>query len=127
MRGTWGSKDVAADIGDIVRDGAAYEQIIDMYNFYQQLKAEKGKTYRAAKAETDIGLSVAYSAAISAGPLATKAFEDKLRGKGYFIDGKPDGHKRALVKKSALWIRANVMLRAMSVCRDWVFFPAMKN
>ena len=99
MRGTWGFKDVAADIGDIVRDGAAYEQIIDMYNFYQQLKAEKGKTYRAAKAETDIGLSVAYSAAIAAGPLATKAFEDKLRGKGYFIDGKPDGHNRALVKK----------------------------
>ena len=49
FRGTKGSGDIFnTDIGDIVLDGLAYEQIIDLYNYWQQLRTEKGKTYKAA-------------------------------------------------------------------------------
>ncbi len=43
--------DLSADIGDIVADGLAIDQIVDMYNDWQRLKAPKGTTYRAAKFE----------------------------------------------------------------------------
>lgn len=48
IRGTAGFKDLAADVGDIVGDGIAYEQVVDLYNFYKQLTTEQGKTYQAA-------------------------------------------------------------------------------
>lgn len=49
FRGTKGPGDIfKTDVGDIVLDGLAYEQIIDLYNYWQQLRTEKGKTYKAA-------------------------------------------------------------------------------
>ncbi len=41
LKGTAGPKDLAiVDGGDIVHDGLAHHQIIDMYNFWQQIKYE---------------------------------------------------------------------------------------
>lgn len=48
IRGTAGFKDVSADLGDIVGDGLAYEQIVDLYNFYQQLITPANQSYQAA-------------------------------------------------------------------------------
>lgn len=44
MRGTAGGKDLlTTDGGDIVNGGLAHHQIVDMYNFWQQIKAKKGE------------------------------------------------------------------------------------
>jgi Ca2+-binding RTX toxin-like protein len=52
LEGTQGLKDLFwADYQGIVRNGLAYEQIIDMYNFWQQINAPKGQTYQAAVLE----------------------------------------------------------------------------
>jgi hypothetical protein len=40
--------DIAADLGDLVLDGLAWEQIVDMYNFWKQLTAKPGETYQKA-------------------------------------------------------------------------------
>ena len=46
LRGTNGGKDIfVTDIGDIVNDGLAHHQIVDMYNFWQQITAPKGEPY----------------------------------------------------------------------------------
>ena len=53
LRGTKGNKDLlVADGGDIVNDGLAHYQIVDMYNFWQQIKAEKGKPYNVMYIDT---------------------------------------------------------------------------
>lgn len=36
---------VAVDGGDIVFDGSAHRQIVDMYNFWQQINAPEGQFY----------------------------------------------------------------------------------
>jgi len=54
MRGTLGLNDaVAIDAGDIALSGLAYLQIIDMYNFYQQLTAKENSNYRIAVIAVD--------------------------------------------------------------------------
>jgi len=37
IRGTAGGTDIAADVGDIVLDGLAMDQIVDMYNHWMKL------------------------------------------------------------------------------------------
>nr|WP_314486213.1 calcium-binding protein [uncultured Kingella sp.] len=56
LRGTDGvGKDLfVTDAGDIVNDGLAHHQIVDMYNFWQQIKAEKGKPYDVMYIDTPI-------------------------------------------------------------------------
>lgn len=52
MKGTAGEKDLkVTDISHIVGDGLAHHQIVDMYNFWQQINTDKGKTYQAAHLE----------------------------------------------------------------------------
>ncbi|SMF01492.1 hypothetical protein [Pseudogulbenkiania subflava] len=48
LRGTAGGNDLQADGGDIVLDGAATDQIIDLYNYVQRLSAAKGGSYTIA-------------------------------------------------------------------------------
>ena len=53
-KGTAGNKDlIATDGHDIVADGLAHHQIVDMYNFWQQMTAKKGETYKVAVIVTD--------------------------------------------------------------------------
>lgn len=44
----------SADIKGIMANGLAYEQIIDMYNFWQQINTPKGQTYQAASVNHEI-------------------------------------------------------------------------
>lgn len=53
IRGTevsiFDGKDISADIGDIVFDGLALRQLIDLYNYWQYLSAPAGVGYAAAR------------------------------------------------------------------------------
>ncbi|MDO5686427.1 MAG: hypothetical protein Q4G42_03420 [Neisseria sp.] len=54
LKGTKEDKDLkVTDIGDIVLDGLAHHQIVDMYNFWQQVNTQKDQTYQAASIITD--------------------------------------------------------------------------
>ena len=107
MRGTLGLNDVVAiDAGDIALNGLAYLQIIDMYNFYQQLTAKENSNYRIAVIAVDEELTKRYQAAmsdyiqsrrdgdnllinpeeVSKNLAKVRAIEDELRGKGYILD-----------------------------------------
>ncbi len=44
-----GGRDLSADIGDIVLDGLALYQVIDLYNYWQYLSAPMGSSYAAAR------------------------------------------------------------------------------
>jgi hypothetical protein len=48
-----------ADLGDIVTDGLALDQIVDMYNDWKRVTAGSGNTYEAAVLETDLALTAA--------------------------------------------------------------------
>ncbi|MDO5686429.1 MAG: putative Ig domain-containing protein [Neisseria sp.] len=84
LKGTDGGKDLfVADGGDIVHDGLAHHQIVDMYNFWKQITT-KG-TYQAAKIITDIAMTSLYKAAIT--DSAKLLFVEKtLKDQGYFVD-----------------------------------------
>ena len=69
---------IATDIGDIVSDGLAVDQIVDMYNWWQQVSTAKDAHYQKAVLETDLALTAAYKAAERVGPLATQAFIEAL-------------------------------------------------
>ena len=61
MRGTAGGKDlIISDVMDIVHDGLAMDQIIDMTNFWNQMKANKGQAYEVATLVTDDELTIQY-------------------------------------------------------------------
>lgn len=47
-KGTAGPDDIKADAGDIIGDGLAWEQIIDMYNYWQRLSMPEGAVYQKA-------------------------------------------------------------------------------
>lgn len=49
IRGTRGLTDLSTDVGDIVLDGLAFGQIVDLYNYWQSLTAAPGAVYQAAK------------------------------------------------------------------------------
>ena len=40
--------DIAVDVGDLVADGLAWSQIVDMYNYWKQLTTPEGQTYQKA-------------------------------------------------------------------------------
>jgi hypothetical protein len=49
-----GTDQLLTDISDIVLDGLALDQIVDMFNYVQQLKATQGSRYQVARLETDV-------------------------------------------------------------------------
>ena len=56
---------VVADAGDIVRDGLAIKQIVDMYNEYQRLSAPLGSSYQVATLKLLDDETRAYEAAFA--------------------------------------------------------------
>ena len=85
-----------ADLLDIVRDGLAMDQIVDMYNYWQQLKAPKGSAYQVAILETDYTLTAAYAAAIAGGPLAVLAYREYLQSRTDIVIDEPLGKVRKI-------------------------------
>lgn len=55
---------LSADIGDIVGDGLALKQIVDMYNEWQRINAPAGATYSAAQLSYLEAESAAYADAV---------------------------------------------------------------
>ena len=54
VRGTEpGFADLVADISDIVVDGVAMDQLVDMYNYWQRLTTSPGVAYAAARLDTN--------------------------------------------------------------------------
>ena len=66
---------IKSDVGDIVLDGLAHHQIVDLYNFWQQI-THKGE-YQVAKIELAPMMSIAHFLKL---PIPQR--------KGYFIDNK---------------------------------------
>jgi len=66
---------IKSDVGDIVLDGLAHHQIVDLYNFWQQI-THKGE-YQVAKIELAPMMSIAHFLKL---PISQR--------KGYFIDNK---------------------------------------
>lgn len=86
LKGTAGITDLAVTDGaDIVLDGLATDQIVDMYNFWQQITAPAGSVYTAATLETDFLLTPVYLG-MSLNAFPEFVLEHNLEGKGYFFD-----------------------------------------
>lgn len=84
LRGTqqFGSDLMSADAGDIVHDGLAHHQIVDMYNFWQQIKAGEDEIYKVAKI-------VSVPEALARELLEVfkeNPNQNEWIGKGYFVD-----------------------------------------
>ncbi len=94
IRGTSGFADdlISADGGDIVLDGLALDQIVDMYNDWKHITAGTGQLYRAAVLATDLEKTAARTALL---PGATAAYDKLLASQGYIID-KPLGWVRKI-------------------------------
>ena len=55
--GIFNPDDLASDIGDIVVDGLAVNQIVDMYNDWKRITAGTDQPYQAAILKTDLALT----------------------------------------------------------------------
>lgn len=91
MKGTLelGSDGLGADLGDMVVDGLAHNQIVSMFNFWQQITSAKGQSYEVASIDKKQVLTTEYIA--FKGSSLTYTFSDfiklkGLEGQGYFID-----------------------------------------
>ncbi|WP_107689097.1 calcium-binding protein [Neisseria wadsworthii] len=78
LKGTLGLKDlVVTDGTDIVLDGLAHHQIVDMYNFWQQINTPEGQSYQAAAIKT-----------VAIDPLGAISLLDGTTAEGYFSNNK---------------------------------------
>ena len=91
MKGTLelGSDGLSADLGDMAVDGLAHNQIVSMFNFWQQITNAKGQSYEVASIDKKQILTAEYI--VIKGPSLTFTFSDfiklkGLEGQGYFID-----------------------------------------
>ncbi|MGD9950489.1 MAG: calcium-binding protein [Desulfobulbus sp.] len=112
-RGTAGGGDIAADLGDIVRDGLALDQIIDLYNFWQRIQADKGQPYSAVKLETLTMETGLYQAAVQfvkndnsdmvlpGTNLSAALFIEELRSRTDVVIDEPSGTVRTVVPISS--------------------------
>jgi len=90
-----------ADVGDIVRDGLAIDQIVDLYNYWQQLKAPQGASYQVAELETLYTETARYLAAkagqyIPGANLAAEAYIAYLRSRTDIVIDEPTGMVRKI-------------------------------
>lgn len=87
-RGTAGNKDlIDTDGHDIVKDGLAHHQIVDMYNFWQQMTATKEETYKVAVIVTDEENDAKYQELCDGFHTHAQKVEFlESLGDGYFID-----------------------------------------
>ncbi|MBQ9182516.1 MAG: hypothetical protein IJ143_01920, partial [Neisseriaceae bacterium] len=84
---------IDTDGNDIAVDGLAHRQIVDMYNFWQQMTAKKGETYKVATIVTDEEYNAKYQELCN--NLLTNTETQKLAfleslGSGYFLDSTVD-------------------------------------
>ena len=70
---------------DIILNNLATDQIVDMYNFWQQITAPAGSVYTTATLETDFLLTPVYLG-MSLNAFPEFVLEHNLEGKGYFFD-----------------------------------------
>ncbi|MDO5639502.1 MAG: putative Ig domain-containing protein [Neisseria sp.] len=73
---------LVTDVADIVNDGLAHHQIVDLYNFWQQITTEEETIYHAATIRT-VPLT---TFSITAEALQAYFQEEKLWEQGYFLD-----------------------------------------
>lgn len=106
IRGTAGFWDdlVETDGGDIVADGLAWEQILDLYNCWQQLTAQEGAVYQVATTEILAAESAAYQLAAAGQAvlidgLSTPAdrYLEQLRSRSDLIIDEPLGLVRQII------------------------------
>ena len=95
LRGTQpGFYDLSADIGDIVADGIALDQIVDMYNYWQRLTTSG--FYQAAKLETRVWETVKLELLwaqtwLPGGPAIYANYVAELQAGGIVVDMGPLG------------------------------------
>ncbi|WP_195892555.1 putative Ig domain-containing protein [Geotalea daltonii] len=94
---------INSDGGDLVRDGLALDQIVDLYNYWQQLTSAKGSVYQAAVFETLTAETVAYNAAVASGPLGL-TYIASLRARTDIVIDEPTGQVRKI-----LFVDSNVI------------------
>jgi len=98
VRGTEpGLQDLSTDLGDIVADGLALDQIVDLYNHWNRLQVSQGQFYAAAKLETLEAETAGRAAAYLLGTVAGKAYDNAMAALGYLID-QPTGVVRQVVR-----------------------------
>lgn len=108
-RGTAGGGDIAADGGDIVRNGLALDQIVDLYNFWQQIQTGKGQAYAAVKLQAltmDTGFYQAAVQMVENGnsdmvapgtDLTAALYIEELRSKSDVVIDEPLGMVRTII------------------------------
>jgi hypothetical protein len=94
MRGTAGLTDLSADAGDILADGVALDQIVDMYNYWQCLTHTGA--YDAVKLDTELLMTAELQAKYLLNPVAALIYETTLRADGYIIDNPSHTVRRIL-------------------------------
>jgi hypothetical protein len=62
LRSTAGATDLTADAGDILTDGIALDQIVDMVNYWRSLTTHQGDVYQAVKLNTQVSETVTLNA-----------------------------------------------------------------
>lgn len=97
IKGTLEEEDLhEIDVGEIAHFGAAYRQIIDLYNFWQQINAPRGASYMVARRKFDSALTHEFDELRSkylADPensiarTALDAFLFGLKEQGKYVDG----------------------------------------
>ncbi len=89
-KGTGGLTDILTDAGDLVHDGLAMYQIVDMYNFWQQINAPKRESYKVRVLEENGALSVALAEAFFRQEQDQTgegtALQRSLQAEGYLIE-----------------------------------------
>ena len=93
---------LGADGGDIVRDGLALDQIVDLYNYWQRLKSGAGQTYQAKALEIQTVETAAYQLArvgqfIPFLGLSAEAYLTILRARSDLVIDEPAGLVRRIV------------------------------
>ena len=97
IRGTESTvEDFSADIGDIIVDGLAIDQIVDMYNEWQRLKTPAGVAYKAAYLESLPAETAGYALArvgsyVAAFNLPAEAYLAYLHSRSDLVIDEPAG------------------------------------
>ena len=97
IRGTAGVQDLlVADGLDIVADGLAMDQIVDLYNFWKKLTAPQGGQYQIANLATLETETNQLQAAYALGVVAGLAYEAVLRTRSDIVIDSPSKRVRTV-------------------------------
>lgn len=93
VRGTAGATDLVADASDVLTDGIALDQVVDMYNYWQRLTKTN---YQVAMLDTLSIETAALSAAYLLNPVAGLAYELSLRARADIVIDYPSRTVRTI-------------------------------